>query len=266
MSFEARETGTATGAPLECYRFSQGSSLWLWTSADRSVVLPSGTYSPTTLTRGDLDHSNEDEGGSLQLTVPRTNQVAQLFAAEIPSTPVLLTVFRCHRGEETDVRVRFVGSVSAARLAGPEAVLLCQPWRATFRRTVPALRYQSQCNWSLYGTGCGVSPTAFRDLATVGSVAGAVVTSPDFAVRADHWFRNGWLEAPGGERRWIVAHVGNSVTLMYPLSTLLPGQQVSVYAGCDRTESACATKFANLANHFGFPRIPTRNPHGGSVI
>lgn len=266
MSYASRETSRSGGAPVECYRFVQGSSLWLWTTADVPVVLPTGTYSPATLERGGIDLSAEEEGGSLELTVPRGNPVALLFRDYLPATPVSLTVFRAHRGEESDVRVRFLGTVASVRFDGPSAMLVCQPLRSVFRRSVPGLRYQSQCNWSLYGTGCGVSPASFRDTVTIGTVSGVSVTSGDFAARASGWFRNGWLELPTGERRFIVAHVGDTVTLMNPLPALVPGAVVAAYAGCDRTEAACSSKFANLQAFFGFPRIPTRNPHSGSVV
>ena len=265
MSFDSRETSAYSGAPVECYRFVQGSSVWLFTSADADVVLPSGTYAREVIRSGQLDHSQEAGAGELEVRLPRDNPVARLFVTYLPPQRVALTVYRAHRGEESTPATFFLGEVAATRFEDSEAILSCLPISQALRRRIPVLVYQTQCNWPLYSAGCGVSQTAFRDPILIGTVSGVIVTSADFALRTSGWFRNGWLEGPTGERRWIVEHVGNTVTLLAPLAGLAPGQAAYAFAGCDRTETVCAAKFGNLVNHLGFARIPNRNPYQGSV-
>jgi len=266
MTYDAREQSTHGGAPVECYRFAMGDRLWLLTSADRTVVLPSGTYMPAVISRGELDHSQEDGAGTLQVKVPRSSALAGLYVAGLPSRLLSLVLYRAHRGDEANAVVAFTGTVAALTVEGPEATLTCAPVSAAFRRRLPGLQFQSQCNWPLYSLGCGLSAADYRDTVTVSTVSGVTVTAAGFAARASGWFRNGWLEGPDGEKRFIVDHVGNAVTLMTPPASLAAGQTAYAYAGCDRTESACASKFNNLANHLGWARIPARNPHDGSIV
>lgn len=266
MTFDSREKSRFSGQPLECFRFAQAGNFWLFTSADEPVTLPSGVYTPATIERGGLDHSEEDVTGALTVTVPRTNPVAQLFVTFAPPSPVQVTLYRAHRGEESTPVVWFSGTVSAATFRSAAVELECIPLRVSLRRRIPILGVQNQCNWPLYSEGCGIAAGDFRDTCLLNSVSGVTVVSADFALRADGWFRNGWLETAGGERRFIVEHVGDTVTLMNVLAGLGAGQSVFAFAGCDRTEAVCAGKFNNLANHLGFPRVPGRNPHGGSIV
>ena len=41
-----------------------------------------------------------------------------------------------------------------------------------------------------------------------------------------------------------------------PLSPLTGGMAVDLYAGCDKSFSACGVKFANTLNFRGFPAMP----------
>ena len=42
MTYDAREKSRYLGQPVEGFRFAQGSNLWLYTSADRTITLPAG--------------------------------------------------------------------------------------------------------------------------------------------------------------------------------------------------------------------------------
>ena len=266
MSFDTRERSQYAGEPVECYRFSRPGELWMLTSADRPITLPSGTYVPAPVTRGAIKQSQEDQTGTLEITLPQEHELSQLFLAETPTERTAVIVYAAHRGDESDPAAIFVGNVASARFEPPSATLVCVPIMAAFRRTVPLLRFQRTCNWPLYGPGCGVDAAAFRDAATVSAVSGADIVAAAFALRPDGWYTNGWIENDAGERRFIVGHVGNTVTLMVPFRSLTPGTVLHAFAGCDRTEATCASKFDNLVNHFGFARIPTRNPHTGAIV
>lgn len=44
------------------------------------------------------------------------------------------------------------------------------------------------------------------------------------------------------------------------------GDTVKVYAGCDKLNTTCSTKFNNILNFGGFPFIPQDNPFTGTII
>ncbi len=265
MTFDARERSRSSGQPVEGFRFAQGSHLWLYTSADRKITLPAGAFTPEAITRSELDFSQEDTGESIEFTIPRTNPVAALFIGDLPSTPVWVTVYRAHRGDEDLAVTVFSGKVIRARFEESEAILTGASLMAMLARTVPTLAMQTPCNHVLYSAPCGANPTASRDQITVTSVDGATVVSNDFATRPDQWFRGGRLESADGETRFIADHIGNTVTLISPLPGLASLDVVWAYWGCDHLETTCRDKFDNLVNHLGWSRLPGRNPFVGRI-
>ena len=265
MTYDAREKGRYSGQPVEGFRFAQGSNLWLYTSADREIMLPAGVFTPEAITRTELDFSQEDTGETIEFTIPRTNPVAALFIGDLPSAPVWVTVYRAHRGDEDLAVTIFSGKVSRARFEESEAILVGASLMAVLSRTVPVLAMQTPCNHVLYSAACGANPASSRDSITVTSVEGATVTSNDFALRPDQWFRGGRLESEAGETRFIADHRGDTVTLISPLPSLASLDSIWAYWGCDHLETTCRDKFGNLINHLGWSRLPGRNPFVGRI-
>jgi uncharacterized phage protein (TIGR02218 family) len=267
FGYAAYEQGAVLAEPVECYKFTAGGTVYRYTSADRSVVLAmvdSGTYAPAVVSHDEQVYSQEDASENITVKVPRTNPIAQLFIAYNPPGFVVLSIYRKHRADPEEITI-FVGRVLSCNFEGPEAALVCAPISQAFRRRIPSLVVQPQCNWNLYGSGCGVNKLSFKDSGTVIATSGVVVQAAVFGTRPAGWYNNGWLELASAERRYIVSHVGDTVTLQTPFAALAAGTAIDAYAGCDRTEATCASKFANLVNHLGFPRVPTRNPYSGSI-
>lgn len=264
--FGDREVAAYTGQPVECYRVQTASDLYLWTSADRTVTLPQGTFAPEVVTRSGFGFSQEDQAEALTITVARDNDLVAPFIGLMPSTPILVTIYRAHRGAEADAIVWFTGTVQRIKWRESEAVLECQSLVARLARSVPPLHVQTPCNHVLFEAGCKANPLTSRDLVTVTTVSGLTVVSNDFALRADQWFRGGRLVTlDGAETRFIGDHVGDTVTLLGPVPGLVSSDQVYAYWGCDRSEATCASKFNVLDSHLGWARIPSRNPYEGRI-
>lgn len=264
-TFNERETSIYGGQPVECYRFVQGSEVWLYTSADREITLPIGTFTPATTTRSEFSHTPEDSGEKITVTVPATNPVAGLFVGEVPSTPVWFTLYRAHRGDEANALATFVGKITSALFKGSEATLTATSVASAILRGVPVLQMQTPCNHVLFTAECGADPTSCRDSITVTTVDGFEVTSNDFGLRDDQWFRGGRLQTTEGEMRFIADHVGDTITLISPLPGLESLDVVYAYWGCDHLETTCDTKFGRLDNHLGFSRLPGRSPFTGRI-
>lgn len=260
MSYDAREKQRYGGQPVEGFRFVQGSNTWLFTSADREISLPIGSFSPTPITRTPVDYSGEDSGEKMEFTVPASNPVAQLFIGDVPSSPVWITAYRAHRGDETDPITLYTGKITHTRFKESEAVLVGTSTGAVMTRNVPVQKMQTPCNHVLYSPECGANPTTCRDSVTVTTVDGNTITSNDFALRPDQWFRGGRLQATDGETRFIADHVGDTITLISPVPRLESLDSAWAYWGCDHLEGTCDTKFEQLVNHLGWSRLPGRNP------
>jgi uncharacterized phage protein (TIGR02218 family) len=264
-TYDERENERYEGQPIEGFRFVQGERVWLYTSADQEITLPIGVFSLETITRSILEHSKEDSGEQMEITLPVTNPVAALFIGDVPSSPVWVTVYRAHRGDEAETVTIYSGKITRARYRGSEAILVGTSVGAMMTRTVPVLEMQTPCNHVLYSEECGANPTACRDDITVTTVDGVTVTSNDFALQPDQWFRGGRLQTTGGEMRFIADHVGDTITLISPLPGLVSLDEVYAFWGCDHLEATCASKFGRLDSHLGWSRLPTRNPFTGGI-
>jgi len=264
-TFDERERQRFQGQPIEGFRFVQGSNVWMITSADDEITLPIGVFEPESITRTPLDFSQEDTGEQMEFTVPATHPVAALFIGDIPSTPVWITAYRAHRGDESESVAIFTGKITRVRFRESEAILVGTSITAMLTRAVPTLQMQSPCNHILFSAECGVDPIASRDQVTIGTVDGVTVTSSDFALRADQWFRGGYLQGPTGEKRFIGDHIGNTVTLISPMPGLASLDVCYAYWGCDHLEATCLAKFDNALNFLGWPNLPNRNPFTGRI-
>ena len=92
MSYDAKEKSQYGGSPVELYKFVYGSNTSYFTSADKDQSYASHTYLHDVITRGEIDASDEDQQGALEVTLPRANDVAELFVPDLPPRPVTLTV------------------------------------------------------------------------------------------------------------------------------------------------------------------------------
>jgi len=266
MTYDAREKSRHAGQPVEGFRFALGDQTWLFTSADREITLPSGGFTPEVITRTELDFSQEDTGETIEFAVSRTNPIATPFIGDLPSSPMWVTVYRAHRGEESLAVAIYSGRIIRARFEESQAVLVGASLMALLSRPVPVLAMQNPCNHVLYSAGCGANPTTSRDPITVTTVDGKTVVSNDFALRPDGWFSAGRLvNQESSETRFIADHVGDTVTLISPLPGLASLDEVWAYWGCDHLEATCLGKFDNLVNHLGWSRLPGRNPFTGRI-
>lgn len=258
MAYDSREQSQAGGAPVELYAFTCGTSAWYFTSADSDQIYGGHTFLHDVISRGSIDESDEDQAGSLEVTLVRNNEVAALFIPDLPTHPVRLQVYRFHRGD-AEVVCFWTGEVDSCEFSGATAKLSCLPVGGAFRRSIPSLTFQSQCNWAVYGARCGLSQGSYCVTAAVTLVSGLTLQAGEFSEHASGYFRGGWVETPDGETHFVTEHVGTTLTLLTPFRTLHAGDIVNAFPGCNRTVAACAA-FGNTIHFCGFPFIPTKNP------
>ena len=147
--------------------------------------------------------------------------------------------------------------------------LNCEPVYTSLQRIGLRRLYQRNCPHVLYGTACGASAVVFRVGGTVTSIAGTLLSVPAAAGYAVGHFAGGyatWAANGLTEKRMIVGHNADAITLSAVPPGLAIGDAIYLYPGCDRTLNTCHAKFGNSANFGGFPFIPTKNPFGGSPI
>jgi uncharacterized phage protein (TIGR02218 family) len=266
MTYAIYEASAQDGQPVELYRFALGVEKWTFTSGQDKVVYQYEAYEPATIRRSGIEQGNEINRAGLDITLSRDSALASLFIASPPEGVVSVTIYRYHVTDtDNEVVVLWKGRVGGARLSGSELMLRCEPVATSLKRPGLRARYQLLCGHVLYSAGCGALKESFRVDGTVAAVSGAAVQVAAAASKPSGYFVAGMLQTDVGARM-IVGHAGANLDLIAPLPGLAVGQDVRLYAGCDRSTSTCLNRFNNLANFGGFPYIPQKNPFAGDAI
>jgi uncharacterized phage protein (TIGR02218 family) len=271
MTFDAKESSLESGQPYELYLFATSEATWRYTSGPEEITFQGAKFIPEIIGRTNTTASQEVKGGHITVTIPADNSIAQLFVSFIPSTPLSLLIYRGHYGEsESEMKVAFTGRVLLARFnTDDECELECAPDTEVLRRALCTALYQRQCNHILFDAGCGIVNAFWKITGTVSDIStdGITVTISACSSKANGWFNLGFLQKEFS-RRMIFSHTGSQIVLINPMGGLQVGDEVTVYAGCDRTydgAQGCVPKFNNGANFNGFQWIPEKNPFSSGL-
>lgn len=161
--------------------------------------------------------------------------------------------FRGNLGEIT----RSAGSFKA-ELRGLSD-LLNRPHGMAYTPGCSAVLGDGRCRFDL------VQPGYFADRLVETVEDGRVFQFAAFTGFDDRWFEGGRLEITSGAAAGLVGVVKSDrlqgterrVELWQSIGAAMePGDTLRVFAGCDKSTTACQTKFANFLNFRGFPHIP----------
>jgi uncharacterized phage protein (TIGR02218 family) len=276
MSYNTVEVSEYLSQLFEYYKFTVGATTYRYNNSSRDVTLSigtpaiDGTYTAIPISMSEYEHARDAASLRTQITVPRDNTVAAFFRSSPPDGEVPVVVYRKHESD-SEVIAWFQGSVRSCDFRGKEAVMLVEPLLAKMQRLGLYQRYQLTCNLQLYGSRCGVDPTDFDASVTVTDIDGLEVTVSGMPAVADDYYTGGYMQMADGSKRFITDHAGAVLTLMLDFDDLAVTDTVTIFAGCDRQQSTCRSKFfpsggslvagvGNIRNFYGFFTNPNRNP------
>ena len=125
---------------------------------------------------------------------------------------------------------------------------------------MPRNIYQPGCRRTLYDAGCGVLKTSFSANSTV--AANSTTTTINCALaQTAGWFDLGSVTFTSGQNTGVSRTVKSYTTGVLVFALPLPyapatGDAFTAYAGCNKQQSTCSTKFNNLSKFSGEPYIP----------
>lgn len=269
MSFDDYEISPYSGTPERLFLFVSGNVQWAYNNQERDIIRGSTTYRPTAIAMDNIVQNLGEGPPTVEITMDGATPVAQQFVPYQPVFPLLVTVFRRHRDDpDGEYIVEMMGDVASASFDEEEGLVVfsCRMVSSNFDRRVPWMIYQRQCNYALYGPGCRVNKELYKVETTATSVNDDMILSSAFAAKPDGWLRNGFVKRNStGEVRFIINHVGGTITLQTPFVDLNPGDAITAYAGCDRSYSTCVEKFDNGPRFSGFQWMPNKNPFVDNV-
>jgi uncharacterized phage protein (TIGR02218 family) len=250
---------------LELYRIVDGPTVYTITSGDTAVTYNSELYTPRTLGRSESESKTQLSRANIETKFGMDDAIGRKYMTSIVDAVVTITVFQ-KEAETGTISVVFKGRLSSVKPAISTITLVWENFFTSLRRVGLRRRFQRNCPHVLYGRGCNLNKDDWDDAGTATVIAGTVVTVGAASARPNGYFRGGMLKAPDGTLRFIINHVGSSLTLVRMIASLpaaLPAA-VSIYPGCDRTRETCNSRFNNLPNNGSTPFIPLINPFGGS--
>lgn len=285
------------GSPVELYHFVKGTDEWFYTSGDEWQSKDGDDYKPSPMSRNRLDVNDEARTNNIELTAPRDHPIVALFKIDAPSSTLTLVIFRKQREDpDAEWTTVFTGEVRSCviNISSGDASLLCIPSQSRVERRLLNVITQPLCNNRLYDNRCQVDradwtftyPVAeFVDANTgpiVGFPAGITLgrsirlggsAAVDFA-SDDTGFMPGnpaFILAGGvatfeDQKIAITLHIADGIWLQRSFRGLNVGDELVMYAGCNKTISTCRDKFDNRARFLGFPYLPGKNPFGDEGI
>lgn len=248
----------------ELFKFveEKTNTTWNVTSADEDEEYDGDTYHSATLGRSAIQSKQELSKSNIEVNLSIDNEFGRQLIKELESS-VSLTIFEKNGAS---VKTIWKGLLASVKLEDFKIVLVFESLAAALKRAGLRKRFQRTCPNSLYGRGCFVDQSLYQETVLVTVVEGVSVTFETTSVFPDGYFNGGMIEDGLGNKRLIVSHTGNTVTLNRALSSLTLGDNF-LYPGCNKTREDCKNKFDNLDNFSGFPFIPLKNPfNGGSLV
>lgn len=248
--------------PLELYKIWHGTTYYYHTNGDVAVTFDSQTYTPATIKRTSIQYDSDLDANTLRVQFSRALDPLSKYIASNPVEIVWVEVSRLFRDQSPlEKSVIFFGQIQSTATKGAALKVRCVGFEFFLKQPVPTLRYQPQCNWTVFDTKCAKSSTGFTVTANSVTVSseGLEITHANFGTKADHYFKMGDL-VWGDYHRLITYHIGTLIKIRYPVEGLVTGENVTVYAGCEGSITMCYEKFDNKDNFGGHPYIPRDNP------
>ncbi len=154
----------------------------------------------------------------------------------------------------------FTGRFADVTLGRTEFQVRVNSLTESLNINLPRNIYQPGCTHVLYDSGCGLTKSTYGTSSTItsGSTTSqlncALSTGAGYFNRGSIKFTSGALS---GVTRTVKNYSPGSISLLLPLPNIPAiGDTFIAYAGCDKQQSTCTSKFNNLAQFRGAPYIP----------
>lgn len=276
MSFDLVEVSRFLGRPVHLFMFTRQSQVWRFASGGRDVVVGGHTYVGAQIGRSEIQQTIEREKDKLTITFPylldpaapeypATQALGNNWRPYIPSSPVSVICMAAHIGDASAPAIEWMGVVTEVAHTDTKMTLTCEPSNGSSQARNQGAKWQRGCWKTVYSTGlrgCNLDPENFKIEAVLSAVNELTLTAAEFGASAFNLAGGSltWTNEDGLiERRSIMAHSGDNITLLYGSSDLAGGLAVVALPGCPRTWVACEAR-ENTPNYGGAIYKPGKSP------
>jgi len=263
-SYAEKESSIRAGEPIEFVRFTLGEETFRYTTSPQNETLFGEVYENIQIQRTAPSLSPEIAQNKITFTMPRNVVLPAFFLRAAPRQQVFCVIYRKHRGESDLQAISYwQGGLEGITYKGEEAEISCGGLESILQRGGLRYRYQPNCRFFFCDGRCPVPASAVTTEAIIISAAGAQVQAAEFANFPNGYFKFGEITTPELESRFIVEHIGDTLTLIAPFPETPVGKLTKTLAGCDYTSATCKDKYGaftdNGRDFGGFDTIPVKN-------
>lgn len=261
MTFNSNMALLEQPISAELYTFKFGDAVPVfYTSFFKNIVYAEETYQAILIQRSGFSISYDMSPATVSLKLQSSLALVSALMVDNGMKKLTLSIDRIFLDDET-AQNRFKGEmVGGLSISAGECGIVFKDILYRLERNVCRVRVQSLCNNKLFDGVCGLDPTTYTFSSEVEvSSDGKTLTSEDFAIQADGYWSMGRCTF-GGVTTLITGHVGNSITIAFPLPGLVSESTVEYLAGCDKHPQTCIDRFDNLDNFVGMPYVPLKDP------
>ena len=259
MSYATVEVSENSAKQTYLYKIDGPDFQLTQTNAKKTITATvDGTSYDFTHPRGGISHSefaeSQDAGRTgTTLTVSLLNTLFKKHREFPPHGDTTLVIYRQNEVVGDPYRI-WSGTVFSPLIEGIEAKFECLTDQELMMRAEGLNdTFQALCNWFLYQHPCPVNKANWRVALTIVSIDtdNLQVTVSGAADKITGWFKAGYIEAPNGDMRTIIADTlsgsNHILTLQqnFPSSTLRANDSADGYPGCDRAFTTGRDKFGS---------------------
>lgn len=268
MPFLTDETSVQNSAPREGVKIVHGNTTYRISFGVKTEIINGEVYLPLPGKRGELGIASAGQSHQMTFSLQVSHPFAQRYMAKgVPPKRIMAYIYRKQKNSGGTEQI-FAGEILSCKVSRQIITFLVESSLSiALSRRIGTGTAGRNCPHALYSIPCGVSVSSYTVTTTVLNTSGRYVTVNSMGGQADYWAQYGELiHDSSGEAMTIFEHIGNLLTIQYPLYELNDGDAVTIRAGCDHSVQTCHTKFVNQVNFGGQPIMPTANPHVGGGL
>jgi len=238
-----------------------------YTGHGKDLVSDGETFTSQPITHGVLAYRAQSIRSKLDVTFSplETAHPLLIFRKGYPVEPMKITVWEIDTATPDTRRMIYQASVRKLTYAENATIGLSLGSAGDAAETdLPTAYIEPRCSRKFLATGCNLDASNYRITGTVATISANTITSTAFGAEATSqgfadWLLGGQVKI-GDEKRTIIAHAGDSVTVSTPFVLAVDGDTLTALPGCNRTQNYCKNRFDNFNNYGGAPFVPPSNP------
>lgn len=274
MSYPSIEVSEYDASQTFLYQFSTPSGPYQWTNAPLPIpVVIDGVTLTFRHPRGGISHndptmSTQADRGNLEIYVSHRNPIIRAHREFPPPGDTSVTVWRQNE-VGGDAQAIWSGVVVETPIVGSTGTIRCQHVAALVAGSEGLNeKWAPTCPFMTYSFPC---PAQIANHST--SVVVVAIDTENFTVQVtgitqiDQWFNAGVFAVANGDKRMILDHTGDMLTLLqnFPISSLRVGDSAILIDGDDHLYQTCRDKFGSETGDgaaFGGNHLQAnQNPH-----